>query len=46
MDAMRRELSVTLDSVTTDAMRNSPTTREKTREKLTEALNSLPSLDI
>ena len=46
MDAMRRKLSVTLDSVTTDAMRNSPTTREKTREKLTEALNSLPSLDI
>ena len=46
MDAMRRKLSVTLDSVSTDAIRNSPTVRENTHKKLTEALNSLPSLDI
>ena len=46
MDAMRRKLTVTLDTVSTDAIRNSPTLRDDTRNKLTEALNSLPSLDI
>lgn len=46
MDAMRRKLSATLDTVSTDAIRNSPTLRDNTRNKLTEALNSLPSLDI
>jgi hypothetical protein len=46
MDAMRRKLSVTLDTVSTDAIRNSPTVRENTRNKLTEALNSLPSLNM
>ena len=45
-DAMRRKLSVTLDTVSTDAIRNSPTVRENTRNKLTEALNSLPSLNM
>ena len=46
MDAMRRKLTATLDTVSTDAIRNSPTLRDDTRNKLTEALNSLPSLDI
>jgi len=46
MDAMRRKLSAAIGSVSTDAIKNSPTLRENTRNKLTEALNSLPSLNM
>jgi len=46
MDAMRRKLSAAIGSVSTHAIKNSPTLREDTRNKLTEALNSLPSLNM
>jgi hypothetical protein len=46
MDAMRRKLSAAIGGVSTDAIRNSPTIRDNTHKKLTEALNSLPSLNI